>query len=194
MAEERKAAVTLGGNPLTLIGPELKVGQPAPDFTGLDNALQPVRLGDARGKVVILASVPSLDTSVCDMETRRFNREASELSGIEVWTVSMDLPFAQKRWCGTAGVTSVRTLSDFREREFAPAYGVLIKTGLLAGLHARAVFVVGKDGRLKHVEYVKEMASDPTTLPRWPPPRRPPRGSAVPLNRGRPLSVVPLSV
>ena len=162
MADERKGAVTLRGNPITLGGPELKPGQSAPDFIALDTGLQPVRLSGAKGKVIILSSVPSLDTPTCDTETRRFNQEAAKLDpGVEVWTISRDLPFAQKRWCGAAGVTSVKTLSDFRERAFGPAYGVEIKDGPIAGLVARAVFVVGRDGRLRHVEYVREIASEP---------------------------------
>src|SRR6266581_8110606 len=162
MADERKGAVTLRGNPITLGGPELKPGQSAPDFTALDNGLKPVKLSEASGKVLIVSSVPSLDTPVCDTETRRFNQEAGKLGdGVEVWTISMDLPFAQKRWCGAAGVNSVKTLSDFRERAFAQSYGVEIKDGPLAGLTARAVFVVGRDGTVKHVEYVKEIASEP---------------------------------
>ncbi|MGH7355729.1 MAG: thiol peroxidase [Candidatus Rokuibacteriota bacterium] len=161
MTEERKAAVTLGGNPITLAGPELKVGQAAPDFTAVDTALQPVQLSSARGKALVIAAVPSLDTTVCDTEIRRFNLESAALSGVEIWTLSMDLPFAQKRWCGAAGVDVVKALSDFRERMFGPAYGVLIKSGALTGLHTRAVFVIGKDGCLTHVEYVKEIASEP---------------------------------
>jgi thiol peroxidase len=146
-----------------LVGSEVKVGQDAPDFTALDNNLQPVRLSDAKGKkVVILSSVPSVDTPVCDTETRRFNKEASALGeGIEVWTISMDLPFAQKRWCGAAGVDRVKTLSDFRERTFGQNYGVVLQDGPLAGIEARAVFVVGKDGKVKHVEYVSEIANEP---------------------------------
>jgi thiol peroxidase len=160
MAAERK--VTLRGNPFSLAGSEVKVGQDAPDFTALDNNLQPVRLSDAKGKVIILSSVPSLDTPVCDTETRKFNEQATQLgSGIEVWTISMDLPFAQKRWCGAAGVDRVKTLSDFRERTFGQNYGVLLKDGPLAGVDARAVFVVGKDGKVKHVEYVQEVANEP---------------------------------
>jgi len=155
MADDRKGAVTLRGNPITLGGPEVKAGQNAPDFTALDNGLKP-------GKVIILSSVPSLDTPTCDTETRRFNQEAAKLGAdVEIWTISRDLPFAQKRWCGAAGVTSVKTLSDFRERAFGPAYGVEIKDGPIAGLTARAVFVVGKDGKVKHVEYVKEIGSEP---------------------------------
>jgi thiol peroxidase len=162
MPESRANAVTLRGNPVTLVGPEIKAGQPAPDFTAVDNSLAPVKLSDAKGKVLILSAVPSLDTPVCDTETRRFNTEAGKLpGGVEVWTISMDLPFAQKRWCGAAGITHVKTLSDFRDRSFAQSYGVLIKDGPLAGLTARAVFVVGKDGKVRHVEYVKEITSEP---------------------------------
>jgi thiol peroxidase len=128
----------------------------------VDTGLQTVRLSQAKGKVVILSSVPSLDTPVCDTETRRFNEEASKLGdAVEVWTISMDLPFAQKRWCGAAGVSRVKTLSDFRDRAFGQTYGVLIKDGPLAGVDARAVFVVGRDGKVKHVEYVKEITTEP---------------------------------
>jgi thioredoxin-dependent peroxiredoxin len=162
MAEERKGAVTLRGNPLTLSGPEITVGQDAPDFAAIDNNLQSVRLSDDKGKVIILSAVPSVDTPVCDTETRRFNQEAASLgAGIEVWTLSMDLPFAQKRWCGAAGIDRVKTLSDFRDRAFSQNYGVLLKDGPLAGVTARAVFVVGKDGKVKYVEYVKEIATEP---------------------------------
>jgi thioredoxin-dependent peroxiredoxin len=159
---DRAGAVSFKGNPVTLSGPEIKPGSDAPDFTAVDNGLQPVKLSQAKGKVIVLSAVPSLDTPVCDMETRRFNQEASKLGGnVEVWTVSMDLPFAQKRWCGAAGATAVKTLSDFREHSFAQNYGVLVKEGPLAGLTARAVFVVGKDGKVKHVEYVKEITTEP---------------------------------
>jgi thiol peroxidase len=157
---ERK--VTLRGNPLPLGGSEVKVGDKAPDFTAVDNSLGTARLSDAKGKVVILSSVPSLDTPVCDKETRHFNEEAAKLGGgVEVWTISMDLPFAQKRWCGAAGITNVKTVSDFRHRTFGESYGVTITDGPLAGVNARAVFVVGKDGVIKHVEYVPEIASEP---------------------------------
>jgi thiol peroxidase len=156
------AQVTFKGTPVTLAGTEIKPNQQAPDFTAVDTGLQPVRLSAARGKVVILSAVPSLDTPVCDTETRRFNEEASKLGAdVEVWTISMDLPFAQKRWCGAAGITRVKTLSDFRDKSFGQAYGTLIKDGPLAGLEARAVFVVGKDGQVTHVEYVKEVTTEP---------------------------------
>ena len=161
MPEERRGAVTLRGNPVTLAGPEIKVGQKAPAFTAIDNGLQPVKLGDSGGKVLIPSSVPSLDTPVCDTETRRFNQEATQLSGAEVWTISADLPFAQKRWCASAGVTAVKTLSDFREHSFGESYGVLIKDGPLAGVNARAVFVVDKGGTVRHVEYVKDITQEP---------------------------------
>lgn len=155
---ERKGVVTLRGNPMTLIGPELKAGDKAPDFKLLGNDLKPVTLADTAGKVRIIASVPSLDTPVCDTETRRFNEEAGKLPGVEILTVSMDLPFAQSRWCGAAAVKSVRTLSDYRERSFGPAYGVLIQE---LQLDARAVFVLDKDNTLRYVEYVKEIAEQP---------------------------------
>ena len=156
------AQVTFKGTPIALIGSEVKPNQAAPDFTAVDTSLQPVSLAAAKGKVVILSAVPSLDTPVCDTETRRFNEEAGKLGeGVEVWTVSMDLPFAQKRWCGAAGVSRVKTLSDFRDKSFGQRYGTLIKDGPLAGLEARAVFVVGKDGQVKHVEYVREVTTEP---------------------------------
>jgi len=162
MAQERKAAVTLRGNPLTLAGPEIKAGQTAPDFSAVATDLKEVRLADARGKVIVLSSVPSLDTPTCDTETRRFNQEAAGLGeGVEVWTISMDLPFAQKRWCGAAGVDRVKTLSDFRHRAFGEAYGVRIVDGPIAGVNARAVFVVGKDGNVTHAQYVKEVSAEP---------------------------------
>ena len=161
MADERRGAVTFKGNPVTLSGPEVHAGQAAPSFAAVDVSLQPVKLADGRGKVVILSSVPSLDTPVCDTETRRFNQEVGKLGGVEVWTISMDLPFAQKRWCAAAGVTAVKTLSDFRDRAFGQNYGVLIKEGPLAGLDARAVFVIDKDGIVRHVEYVKEITTEP---------------------------------
>jgi len=161
MAEERRGAVTFKGNPVTLSGPEVRTGQAAPSFAAVDVSLQPVKLADGRGKVVILSSVPSLDTPVCDTETRRFNQEVAKLGGVEVWTISMDLPFAQKRWCAAAGVDAVKTLSDFRDRSFGQSYGVLIKEGPLAGLDARAVFVIDKEGVVRHVEYVKEITTEP---------------------------------
>ncbi len=158
MPTERPGATTMRGNPLTLVGPELKSGDKAPDFSLLSNDLKPVTLGDSAGKIRILSVVPSLDTPVCDQQTRRFNEEAAKLAGVEILTISMDLPFAQKRWCGAAGVDKVRTLSDHRDASFAQAYGTLIKE---LRLESRAVFVVDKGGTLRHVEYVKEVAEHP---------------------------------
>jgi len=157
--DERAGATTFKGNPLTLIGPELKAGDKAPDFTALDNALNPVTLAAAKGKVAILVTVPSLDTPVCDLETRRFNQEAASLGdGVAVLTVSMDLPFAQARWCGAAGIENVKTLSDHRDASFGTAYGVLIKE---LRLLARAVFVVDREGTIRYVQLVKEMTHEP---------------------------------
>jgi thiol peroxidase len=159
MAEERKGAVTMRGNPMTLVGPELNPGQKAPNFTLVGKDMRPVTLDQFKGKVKIIASVPSLDTPVCDAETRRFNEEASKLPGdVQVLTVSMDLPFAAARWCGAAGVNNVTTLSDWRSAQFGEAYGTLIKE---LHLDARAVFVVDKNDQLVHVEYVKEVANQP---------------------------------
>ena len=157
--EERTVAITMKGNPLTLVGKELKVGEPAPDFEALDNGLNPVRLSNYRGKVCVISSVPSLDTPTCDMETRRFNDEASKLSSdVVILTISMDLPFAQKRWCGAAGVDKVITLSDHRQAEFGSTYGMLIKE---LRLLARAVFVVDPSGTIQHIQLVKEIAEEP---------------------------------
>lgn len=155
---ERKGAVTLRGNAMTLVGPEIKVGDKAPNFTLTGNDMKPVTLADTTGKVRIIAVVPSLDTPVCDAETRRFNEEAAKLPNIEILTVSVDLPMAQKRWCGAAGVDKVRTLSDYRDRNFGTAYGVLIQEILL---EARTVFVLDKDDTVRYVEYVKEVAEQP---------------------------------
>ncbi|MBZ4659990.1 MAG: thiol peroxidase [Desulfacinum sp.] len=156
---ERPGAVTMRGAPLTLVGDEVSVGTKAPDFQALNNDLQPVSLSQFQGKVVVLSSVPSLDTPVCDMETRRFNQEAENLGDdVVILTLSMDLPFAQKRWCGAAGVTRVITLSDHRDASFGQAYGVLIKE---LRLLARAVFVVDREGVVRHVQLVKEIAEEP---------------------------------
>jgi len=156
---ERPAAVTMRGNPLTLLGPELKVGDPAPDFTLLTNDMEPVTLADYKGMALALVSVPSLDPPVCAVETRRFNAEAAKLgSDVRILTISMDLPFAQKRWCGAMGIDKVVTLSDHREASFGLNYGVLIKE---LRLLARAVFIVNRAGELTYVELVREIADEP---------------------------------
>ena len=147
------------GKSLTLLGSELKVGQKAPDFEVVANDLSTVKFSSFLGKVCIISSVPSLDTSVCDRMTRRFNTEAGELGEeVAVLTISMDLPFAQKRWCGAAGVNNVQTLSDYRQASFANAFGVLIKE---LRLLARAVFVVDKDGIVRYIQVVNELTEEP---------------------------------
>ncbi len=156
---ERAGAVTMGGNPLTLVGEEIQVGAPAPEVTLLNNALEPVNISDYKGKVVIISSVPSLDTPVCDLQTRRFNSEAAGLGeDVAILTVSMDLPFAQARWCGAAGVEAVTTLSDHRDAAFGEAYGLLIKE---LRLLARAVLVVDKEGVVQYVQLVEELKEEP---------------------------------
>ncbi len=156
---ERKGLITFMGNPLTLTGNEVSVGDPAPDCVLLDNNLAPVSLSSFRGKVCILCSVPSLDTPVCETETKKFNEQAGRLGkDVVVLTISMDLPFAQKRWCAAAGVDHVQTLSDHREASFGMAYGVLIKE---LRLLARAVFLVDRKGVIQYIQLVKEIASEP---------------------------------
>jgi len=157
--KERHGLITMKGNPLTLMGNELKVGEKAPDFMVLDNALTPVQFSSYRGKICILSSVPSLDTPVCDMETRKFNEEASRLgTDVLILTISMDLPFAQKRWCAAAGVDKVKTLSDHRDASFGTSFGVLIKE---LRLLARAVFLVDRQGTIQHIQFVKELTKEP---------------------------------
>ena len=159
MAEERKGAVTMRGNPMTLVGPEIKVGQKAPNFNVVGKGMQPATLDQFKGKVKIITTVPSLDTPVCDAETRRFNEEAGKLpGGVEILSISMDLPFAQARWCGAAGVDKITTLSDWRSANFGTTYGTLIKE---LHLLARTVFVVDKNDNVTYVEYVKEVANQP---------------------------------
>jgi thiol peroxidase len=157
--EERAGIITMKGNPLTLVGKELKVGDPAPDFEVLDNDLTPVSLSSFKGNICVVCSVPSLDTPVCDMETRRFNEEAGKLGAdVRILAISMDLPFAQKRWCGAAGVDKVVTLSDHRDASFGTAYGVLIKELRLLG---RAVFVLDREGMVQYIQIVKEVTDEP---------------------------------
>jgi thiol peroxidase len=154
-------AVTLKGNAVTLSGSEVKVGQTAPDFQLQKADLSDYTLANSSGKTRIIASVPSLDTPVCDMETKRFNDEAAKLSNVEVVCVSMDLPFGQKRWCGASNVDKVVCVSDHRDGSFGKNYGVLISGGPLDRVLCRAIFVVGPDNKVKHVEYVKEITEHP---------------------------------
>jgi thioredoxin-dependent peroxiredoxin len=161
--EERTGLITMLGNPLTLLGKALKVGDTAPDFTVIKNDMAPVSLSAYNGKICVISSVPSLDTSVCDMETRRFNQEAEGLGpDVVILTISMDLPFAQKRWCGAAGVERVVTLSDHRDASFGTAYGTLIKE---LRLLARCVFVVDKAGIIRYIQLVDEITHEPDYEP-----------------------------
>lgn len=156
---ERENAVTMKGNPLTLIGDEVKVGQKAPNFAAVANDLTQVELSKFVGKTLVISAVPSLDTPVCDRETRRFNEEAAKLGkDVTVLTISMDLPFAQKRWCGAANIDHVTTLSDYQQADFGSKYGLLIK-GLR--LLARAVIVVDKNGIVQYKQLVPEVTQEP---------------------------------
>ena len=155
---ERPGATTMRGNPLTLLGPELKAGDKAPDFSAVNDGLQPVNLAGTGQNVRIFSVVPSLDTPVCDAQTKRFNEEAAKLPGVEIYTVSMDLPFAQKRWCGNFGIDKIKMLSDHRSGSFGEHYGTLIKD---MRIESRAIFVLDKDNTIKYVEYVKEVADYP---------------------------------
>ena len=155
---ERPGATTLRGNPLTVVGPELKVGEKAPDFQAVDDSLKPVDLSTTGSTVRIFSVVPSLDTPVCDMQTKRFNEEAGKLPDLKIYNVSMDLPFAQKRWCGAFGVDNIKMISDHRTGSFGEHYGTMIKD---LRIESRAIFVLDKDNVIRHVEYVKEVADHP---------------------------------
>jgi thiol peroxidase len=156
--QERPKAAAVNGNPLTLIGPQIKVGDKAPDFTAASAGMEPVSLAAFKGKTKVLLSVPSLDTQVCDLETRRFNEEAAKLPGVRFVVLSVDLPFAQKRFCSTAGIRNVTVLSDYKDHSFGRAYGTLIKENRLL---ARAVFVADGKDRITYVEYVPDITHHP---------------------------------
>ena len=155
---ERAGATTLKGNPFTLVGPELKVGDAAPDFSTIDNTLKPVTLKDTGPNVRIISVIPSLDTPVCDAQTKRFNEEAAKLPDVSIITVSMDLPFAQKRWCNDFQVDRVKMLSDHKDASFGENYGTLIKE---LRIESRAIFVLDQNNQVRHAEYVKEVADFP---------------------------------
>jgi thioredoxin-dependent peroxiredoxin len=159
---ERKGLVTVKGNPVTLIGNEVKVGDKAMDFEVIANDLSTVKFSSFKGKVCIITSLPSLDTPVCDTMTHKFNEQAMQLGpDVVILAISMDLPFAQKRWCGSAGIKNVETLSDYRWASFGQSYGVLIKE---LRLLARAVFVIDKDGTIKYIQIVKDTGTEPDYL------------------------------
>ncbi|MEK3892927.1 thiol peroxidase [Bacillus sp. FSL W7-1354] len=152
------ASITFKGNPVTLVGSEVKVGDQAPDFTVLSNSLEEVTLQDIKGKPAVISVIPSIDTGVCDAQTRRFNEEAAGLGSAKVYTISADLPFAQARWCGANGIENVETLSDHREMSFGEAFGLYIKE---LRLLARAVFVLDENGKVVYTEYVSEATNHP---------------------------------
>ncbi len=159
MTQKRTGVITFKSNPMTLLGPDVKVGDAAPDFKVVDNALQPVTLADCKGKICLITVVPSLDTPVCDSMTRKFNQEAAKLpDNVMVCTISLDLPFAQKRWCGNAGIEKVKTLSDYQDRSFGLNYGLLIDE---LKLLARAVVVIDANGKVAYREIVKEVTAEP---------------------------------
>lgn len=161
MAETRTGATKLKGNAVDLLGPELKVGDTAPDFKLQATDLSEVTLACGEGKTRIIATLPSLDTPVCAEEAKKFNDHIKELPNVEVLVASMDLPFGQKRWCGSEGVENVKTVSGHRCSQFGENYGVMIAGGPLERCLARAIFVIGPDNAIKHVEYVGEIAEHP---------------------------------
>ncbi|MCK4502983.1 MAG: thiol peroxidase [Desulfuromonadales bacterium] len=157
--QEREGAVLFKGNPATLLGPEVKVGDVAPDFRVVDNGLQPVTLATAAGKIRLITVVPSLDTPTCDTMTRQFNQEVATLpDAVVAYTISVDLPFAQKRWCGNAGIDRVQTLSDYQDRSFGLNYGLLLQN---LKLLARAVYVIDQNDKVVYVELVPEVTAEP---------------------------------
>jgi thiol peroxidase len=157
--QERSGIATLGGNPITLLGPEIKVGDQAPDFKVNKDLMTEVSLADYAGKVKLISVVPSVDTGTCDAQTRRFNAEADKLGDdVVILTISVDLPFAQSRFCGAAGIDKVVTLSDYKNRSFGQAYGVLIKE---IQLDQRAIFIVDANDTVRYVEYLTEMSNHP---------------------------------
>jgi len=158
-SQERDGAVLFKGNPATLLGPEIKVGDSAPEFSVVDNGLQPVTLATSAGKIRLITVVPSLDTPTCDTMTRKFNQDAADLpDSVVAYTISVDLPFAQKRWCGNAGIDKVQTLSDYQERSFGLNYGLLLKN---LKLLARAVYVIDQNDKVAYVELVSEVTAEP---------------------------------
>ncbi len=157
-AQERRGAVTFKGNPLTLVGPEVRAGSKAPEFEALAQDLSPVTLSRFTGKTLLISVTPSLDTPVCDQQAKRFNEEAARLPSVQILNISVDLPFAQKRWCGASGVDRIMTLSDHRDTSFGRAYGTLIKE---LRLLSRAIFVVDAGGTVRYAEYVPEITAHP---------------------------------
>ncbi len=157
MTQDNKS-ITFKGEPIKVTGNCPSVGSPAPDFTLTANDMSDVKLSNFAGKNLIISVVPSLDTPVCSIQTKKFSEEVSKNPNIEVLTVSMDLPFAQSRWCGAEAVDNIKTASDYKHRTFGEAYGTWIND---LGIHCRAIFVIGSEGSIKHIEYVGEIAEEP---------------------------------
>jgi len=155
---ERPGAVTLKGNPMTLVGEAVNVGDPAPDFRCVDTKLQPVTLAATGSSIRLFSVVPSLDTPVCDMQTKRFNDEAAKLEGIDIYSVSTDLPFAESRYVNTFGTDDIRMISDHLDTSFGKAYGVLVRE---LRILARSIFVVDRENVVRYAEYVKEITDHP---------------------------------
>ena len=158
MDKERKGIVTMGGNPLTLAGEEIKVGDKAPEFTASNNDLSEFSSKDLDGKVRVLSVVPSIDTKVCQMQTNRFNKEAADLDGVDVVTLSVDLPFAQDRFVGENNIEDIKLVSDYKDHDFGKKYGFLLKENQLL---SRGIVVVDKEDKVQYVEYVKEVTDEP---------------------------------
>jgi thioredoxin-dependent peroxiredoxin len=156
--EKNNVKVTFKGNPVTILGKAPKVGDTAPNFTVLSSSLEPVQLSDFDGKVKVIAIYPSIDTGICAAQNRRFNKEADALDGVAVLSISVDLPFAQSRFCAAEGLKNIVTLSDHKELDFGSKYGFVIKE---LRLLARGTVIIGKDNKIKYVEYVPEIAQEP---------------------------------
>ena len=156
--KESSVKITFAGNPLTLLGNEIKVGDKAPDFTAVGAGLAPVKLSDFEGKVIIIAAYPSIDTGVCAAQNRRFNAEANDLKDVVVLSISCDLPFAQSRFCGAEGLQNIKTISDHKDLEFGQKYGFWIKE---LRLLARGTVVIDATGVVRYVEYVSEVTHEP---------------------------------
>ncbi|MCF6365553.1 MAG: thiol peroxidase [Bacteroidales bacterium] len=156
--KQNNIKITFAGNPMPLSGQEIKIGDKAPDFTTVGNDLKPVNFSDYKGKIRIISVFPSLDTGVCALQNKRFNQEAAENKDIEIISVSVDLPFAQKRFCGAEGIDAAVTVSDHKDLDFGIKYGFVMEP---LRLLARGVIVVDKDDTVKHVEYVSEVTTEP---------------------------------
>lgn len=156
---QKKGLVFARGNALTLLGQELKVGDKAPEFQVVDNNVSPVKLSDFKGKVVLLSVTPSIDTGICDLQAKRFNKMATEVSGdVVILSISVDLPFALARWCGATGSDKIKTLSDYQDWNFGLQYGMLIKESRLL---ARSVWIIDKKGVIRYIQIVPELPTEP---------------------------------